>query len=148
MVIVSRDRKHYSLTKKIQDVKTGYRYPGCNQAELRELDHAHENAHRFRGTFRPISQAKATARLKVWLKQPPSPYLQSAIDRLRTAWNDKNWTPNFAIKCFYDLDRVYFKSSLARILLNAKLIFLAPIEHTRKGETFGTFLHEMIHGMS
>ena len=42
-------RKHYYLTEKVPDVNTGYKYPGCTQAELRELDHAHENAHRSRG---------------------------------------------------------------------------------------------------
>ena len=185
------DRKlntlHYYLTEKVPDIHTGYKYPGCTQAELRELDHAHENANRFRGVFRPMSKAQAVARLKAWLKQPPSPDLQSAIDRLREAWNNKNWTPDVAMKCFCDLDRVYFKTSLAgkcrcrwvgsidtlwkklgstddfgvtvretgvpvpmaRILLNARWMFLAPIDElqcSRKQETFGTLVHEMIHG--
>ncbi|MCJ1398308.1 hypothetical protein MMC11_001506 [Xylographa trunciseda] len=183
------NRQHYEATRIPPSIHEGTPYPGCTQEELRSLDHAHErNWHKsWVKSYRRMNIQRAVADFVAGLKRDPSESQLAAIERLKSEWNKETWTPDLAMKCFADLDRVYFFGQLlgrvrlrwkgstealrrelgptymytygvtmpeprtvipcARIILNAELIFLGPMaDYSRKQETFGTLLHEMVHG--
>ena len=183
------NRQHYEASAITPSVDIGTYYPGCTQHELIELDHADEWADRFVGRWKRVSMSKATQELEDWLSKPPTRHSAAAIDRLKTALHEREWTPDLPIKMFNDFDRAFFgrwlkgmcklrwKGStkalydaigpryrcafgatvscpeaavpISKIILNAEMIFLAPLSRrasSRKRGAFGTLLHEMVHG--
>ena len=183
------NRQHYKASAITPSVDIGTYYPGCTQHELIELDHADEWANRFVGRWKPVSISRATHELEDWLSKPPTRHSAAAIDRLRTALHDREWTPDLPIKMFNDFDRAFFGRWLkgkcklrwkgstkalykamgskyrgtygvticcpetavptCKIILNAEKIFLGPMPQrssSRKEGTYGTLLHEMVHG--
>ena len=183
------NRQHYEASAITPSVDIGTYYPGCTQHELIELDHADEWADRFVGRWKAVSMTRATQELEDWLSKPPTRHSAAAIDRLRTALHEREWTPDLPIKMFNDFDRAFFgrwlkgmcklrwKGStkalykaigpnyrgtfgvtisnldtavpISKIILNAEKIFLGPLPprvSSRKRGTFGTLLHEMVHG--
>jgi hypothetical protein len=162
----------------------GYRYPGCTIKMLKLLDHAHEIRHADARHWKPISSNRAAHEFENDLARPPTRAQRECITRLKSAWTDRKWSPDVAIKSFFDLDVVYFGGYLreklrlrwkgskvalrkedaqhgfgqtgfeqtadvptARIILNAEgcLKDAVSIEEAIR-ETFGTLLHELIHG--
>ncbi|MCJ1473228.1 hypothetical protein MMC13_001879 [Lambiella insularis] len=99
------NRQHYEATKITPSVDIGMPYPGCTQNDLRELDH---HSHHWRSQWHPRPIRQATEELCAFLKKPPTKNVQAAIDRLNAAWNSEKWSPEIAMKCFHDLDKVYF----------------------------------------
>ena len=183
------NRQHYEASAVTPSVDIGTYYPGCTQHDLIELDHADEWADRFIGRWRAISMSRATRELEDWLSKPPTRHSAAAIDRLRTALHEREWTPDLPIKMFSDFDRAFFGRWLkgkcklrwkgstkalykaigpayrgtfgvtiscpetavptCKIVLNAEKLFLDPLPpqaSSRKRGTFGTLLHEMVHG--
>ena len=108
------NRQHYEATKIPPSIHEGTPYPECTQEELRSLDHAHEPEwHKvWAKNFHRIDIRHAVANFVDRLRQPPSESQLAAIKRLKSEWNQKTWTPDLAIKCFADLDRVYFFGQL------------------------------------
>jgi hypothetical protein len=90
----------------------GYRYPGCTNKMLRLLEHAHEIPHADAGSRRPICSNRATCELQTVLTQQPTVAQEECIARLRAAWTHGDWTPDVALKSFFDLDAVYFGGHL------------------------------------
>jgi hypothetical protein len=102
----------YFSTRVTPAATIGYPYPGCTTELLRSLDHAHEIAHNDAENWKPISSAQAAAEFQAALKEPPSKLQRESIRRLKAVWHDKKWSPDVAMKSFFDLDVAYFGSYL------------------------------------
>jgi hypothetical protein len=151
---------------------------------LKLLDHAHEIRHADAGHRTPISSEHAAREFQIALAKTPTRAQQQCVARLKSAWTDIDWSPDVAIKSFFDLDTVYFGGLLrekcrlkwkesevgmrtelgrhdfgktwadetgdvptARVVVNAeKCLKDAACGEEAIRETFGTLLHEMIHG--
>jgi hypothetical protein len=152
------------------------------------LKHSHEIPHPDARHWKPISSDRAAWEFQTNLAKPPTNGQQEGILRLRAAWNSPDWSPDVAMKSFWDLNMVYFNGYLlgkcrimwksgkaamindlgfkdagysfgwtyhdrkidiptAKILLNAETCLKnAKSPDEAKRETFGTLVHEMIHG--
>lgn len=107
-----KNRQYYEDTTVTPNINIGYSYPGVTYEDLRELDHAHEMCHRFIHKWFPVRRSEATADLVAWLKRPPSDRAQAALKNLKQAWSSRSWSPDIAIKSFFDIDRAYFGGKL------------------------------------
>lgn len=105
--------RYYEATKITPAIDKGYSYPGLTQEELRLLDHAHETAHLIED-WTVISPDEAAAELEERLAKYPNEQGREVIKRLKNAWTTKDWTPDIAIKSFFDLDRLYFRGYLRK----------------------------------
>jgi hypothetical protein len=84
----------------------GYHYIGCSTEMLELLDHAHEIPHADAKNWKPISSDRAACQIESALANRPTVAQQVALERIETAWKDPNWTPDVAMKSFFDLDLV------------------------------------------
>ncbi|MCJ1246005.1 hypothetical protein MMC30_003209 [Trapelia coarctata] len=106
-----KNRKYYEQTSVTPHVEIGYEYPGITNDDLRELDHADQMCGRFVYTWEPVSLSEATVGIVESLRKPRSDRAERAIKRLRDAWSGK-WSPDIAIKSFFDLDKAFFGGKL------------------------------------
>jgi len=107
----AKARKYYEQSAVTPNVEIGYKYPGVTNDDLRELDHADQMCERFMYTWEPVGLSEATHGLVEWLRKPRSDRARQAIERLRDAWTG-TWSPDIAIKSFFDLDRAFFGGKL------------------------------------
>ncbi|MCJ1354463.1 MAG: hypothetical protein MMC33_004452 [Icmadophila ericetorum] len=93
----------------------GTYYPGCTEEHLADYKHATITAPlRFPlGTLRSTNLDDVALDLVKYLSFPPPLHFLPIISNLRTAINYECYTPDLPIKCFADLDAVYFNSTLA-----------------------------------
>jgi hypothetical protein len=70
------------------------------------LDHAHEIPHDDAEHWKPISSDRVACQIETALAKPRTPAQYFALVKLKTAWKDPNWTPDVAMKSFFDLDLV------------------------------------------
>jgi len=101
-------RDFYLITRDPPSAEFGYRYPSCTNAQLRILETCHKFDHPGAKSWKPISSSRATKEFLADLRKPPTQEQKQCIETLRVAWNHSYWTPDIAIKSFFDIDKVYF----------------------------------------
>jgi hypothetical protein len=99
---------YLSITAK-PSASDGYWYHGCTDKAIKFLDHTQHAEAEYRT---PISSKQATREFVTALKTPPTRAQRNGIARLKAAWNSPYWSPDIALKSFFDLDAVYFGGHL------------------------------------
>ncbi|MCJ1246008.1 hypothetical protein MMC30_003212 [Trapelia coarctata] len=98
------------MIKAIHKIHThvGYNYPGCTMDELNKLHAQQDLPYNLLMKWKLSNMDRATANLEEFLAKPPGQQESMVIARLKNAWNDTNWTPDVAIKCWNDINRAWF----------------------------------------
>jgi hypothetical protein len=91
----------------------GYRYPGCTTEILNLLEKPNKISRSDARNWRPISSDQAAWEFQDALSKRPTNTQQESIARLKAAWTDSDWSPDVAMKSFFDLDAAYFRGVLS-----------------------------------